>query len=51
VEIPEVTSNMASPSTTLSKSKEKQLAISSEEFDVEPSSGLKIVLIEPEGIY
>jgi len=46
-----VTSNMVGPRTTPSKSKRKQLAISSEESDVEPSSGLKEILIEPEGIY
>jgi len=32
---------MMGPSTTPSKSKGKQLAISSEESDVEPLSGLK----------
>ena len=37
--------------TTPSKSKGKQLGISSENFDVEHSSGLKKLLIEPEGIY
>jgi len=42
---------MVDPSTTPSKSKKKQLAISSEKSDVEPSLGLKTILIEPEGIY
>ena len=51
VEYLDVTFNMVIPSTTPSKSKRKQLAISSEESDVEPSSGLKEILIEPEGIY
>jgi len=51
MEYPEITFNMVVSSTTPSKSKEKQLAISSEESGVEPSSGLKEILIEPEGIY
>ena len=42
---------MVGPSTILSKSKEKQLAFNSEESDIECSSGLKEILIEPEGIY
>ena len=42
---------MMSLSITLSKSKEKQLSLSFEESDVECSSGLKEILIEPEGIY
>jgi len=42
---------MVGPSTTLSKSKGKQLALSSEESDVEFSSDLKEILIEPERIY
>ena len=37
-------------STTPSKSKGKQLALSSEESDVEHSSGLKEILTEPKGI-
>jgi len=51
VEYPEVTSNIAGPSTTPSKSKRKQLAFSSEESDTKRSSGLKDILIEPEKIY
>ena len=39
------------PSITPSKSKEKQLAISSEESDVEHFSILKEILVEPEEIY
>jgi len=39
---------MVGPSTTPSKSKRKQLAISSEDSDAERSSGLKETLIEPE---
>ena len=45
-----MTSNMVGPSTTLSKSKENQLAIISKEFDFELFSGLKEILIKPEGI-
>ena len=48
---PDVTSNMVGPNAISSKSKGKQLVISSEESDVEPTSGLKNLLIEPEGIY
>ena len=51
VEYPEVTFNIVGPSTTLSKSKGKQLAINFEESNVELSSDLKEILIEPEGIY
>jgi len=51
VEYSEMSFNMVGPSTTPSKSKGKQLAINSEESDVEPSSGLKEILIESEGIY
>ena len=47
---PEMTSNIVGPSNTPSKSKERQLAISSEEFDIEPSSVLKEILIKPKGI-
>ena len=50
VEYPEVASNMVGPSTTPSKSKRKQLALNSES-DAERSSGLKEILIEPEGTY
>jgi len=50
VEYPEVAFNMVGPSITSNKSKGKQLAISSEEFDIELSSGLKKILIEPERI-
>ena len=42
---------MVAPSATPSKLKGKQLALSSEESDAECSSGLKEILIEPEGIY
>ena len=42
---------MVGPSTTPSKSKGKQLALSSEESYDEHSSGLKEILIKPEGIY
>ena len=42
---------MVGPSTTQSKSKRRQLAISSEESNFEPSSGLKEILIKPKGIY
>jgi len=41
---------MVGSSTTPSKSKGKQLTISSGESDIELSSGLKEILIEPEGI-
>ena len=51
MEYPEVTSNLVGPSTTSSKSKGKQLAISSEESGVELSLDLKEILIEPERIY
>jgi len=42
---------MVGASTTPSKSKGKQLALSSEESNAERSPGLKEILIEPEGIY
>ena len=42
---------MVVPSVIPSKSKGKQLAFSSKESDTERSSGLKEILIEPEGIY
>jgi len=42
---------MVGPSTTPSKSKGKQLALNSEESDIECFSGLKEILVEPEGIY
>ena len=47
----QVTSNMVWPSTTPSKFKEKQLDVDSKESDVERSSGLKNILIEPKGLY
>ena len=50
-EYPEVPANMVGPSFTPSKSKGKQLAISSEESDVDWSPGLKDILVEPEGVY
>ena len=49
-EYSKVISNMVGPSTTPSKSKGKQLVLSSEESDTKHSSGLKEILIEPEGI-
>ena len=51
VEYPEVTANMVEPSSTPSKSKGRQLAVSSEESDDDPPPGLKDVLIESEGVY
>ena len=42
---------MVGPSITPSKSKGKQLALSSEDSDAECSSGLKEILIKAEGIY
>ena len=51
VEYPEVTTNMVRLSFTPTKSKGKQLAVSSEESDADQSPGLKDVLIEPEGVY
>ena len=42
---------MVGPSFTPSKSKGKQLAVSSEESDADRSPGLKDVLIESEGVY
>jgi len=42
---------MAGPSATPSKLHEKQLPLSSKELDAEHSSGLKEILIKPEGIY
>jgi len=51
VEFPEVTSNIVGPSTIPSKSKGKQLVLSSEKSDTGRSSGLKELLIEPERIY
>ena len=38
-------------SSTLSKSKGKQLAVSSEESDADRSPSLKDVLTKPEGVY
>ena len=51
MEYPVVTSNMMGLSATPGNSKGKQLALSSEESDVECFSGLKELLIKPEGIY
>jgi len=51
VEYPEVTFNMVGSSTTPRKPKGKQPAINFEDFDAKCSSGLKEVLIKPEGIY
>jgi len=42
---------MVGPSATSSKLKGKQLALNSKESDVERSSGLKEILIEPERIH
>jgi len=42
---------MVGLSTTRSKSKEKQLAINSEELDTDDSLGLKEILFEPKRIY
>jgi len=42
---------MVGPSSTPSKSKNKQLAINSEESNVDWSPGLKDILVEPEGVY
>ena len=42
---------MVGPSSTLRESKGKQLAISSEESDVDRSSALKDILVKPEGVY
>ena len=46
-----MTTNMVGSRSTPSKSKGKQLAVSSEESDADRSSGLKDVLVEPEGVY
>ena len=51
IKYPEVTANMVGLRFTLNKSKGKQLAVSSEELDVDRSPGLKDILIEPEGVY
>ena len=42
---------MVGPSSTPTKSKGKQLTVSSEESDVDRSPGLKDILVEPEGVY
>jgi len=42
---------MVDPSTMPSKSKRKQLVVSSNESDNEPSSGLREILNEPERVY
>jgi len=49
--IPRSDCNMVGPSFTPKKSKGKQLAVSSEESDIDRSSGLKDILVEPEGVY
>ena len=46
-----MTTNMVGLSFTPSKSKGKQLVVSSEELDVDRSPDLKDVLVEPEGVY
>ena len=46
-----MTFNMVGSNITPSKSKGKQLAISSGESNIEPSSNLKEILVEPEGIH
>ena len=51
IEYLEVIFNMVGPSVMLSKSKERQLTLSSEESDTERSSSLKEILTEPEGKY
>ena len=51
VEYPEVTLNMVGQCTTPSKYKGKQPVICSTESDDEPSSGLKKILSESEGVY
>ena len=48
---PEVTANIVGSSSTPSKSKGKQLAVSLEESYVDRSPGLKDILVEPEGAY
>jgi len=50
VEYPEVTANMVGSSFTPSKSKRKQLAVSSEESDADRSTGLKDVIVKPEEV-
>ena len=42
---------MVGPSFAPSKSKGKQLAVSSEVLDIDRSLGLKDVLVKPEGVY
>jgi len=51
MEYSEVTSNMVGPSAAPNKSKRKQLAISSKEFNAEHFSSLKEIPTESEGIY
>ena len=46
-----MTVNIVGPSAMSSKLKGKQLALSSEESDVENSLGLKEILINPKGTY
>ena len=42
---------MVELSSTPSKSKWKQLAVSSEELNVDRSTGLKDILVKPKGVY
>ena len=51
IKYPEVTASMMGSSSTPSKSKGKQLVVSSEESDADRSLGLKDILLEPEGLY
>jgi len=51
IEYPEVTVNMVGSSSTPSKFKGKQLAVSSEETAADRSPGLKDSLVEPKGVY
>ena len=46
-----MTANMVGQSFTPSKSKGKQLVVSSEESDANRSPGLKDILVEPEEVY
>ena len=46
-----MTTNMVGPSSTPNKSKGKQLAVSSEESNVDRSPRLKDALVELEGVY
>ena len=51
VEYPEVSSNMVGPGTTQSKSKRNKPVVCSGKSDDEPSSDLKEILSESEGMY